>query len=218
MEIKDRLAAMTDSADLGELDLGHLTRYGADQCGRHRHGFSVAAGGERLAEVLISPGAAAQEKLDRFAGILYALLNGSEARVQDAESRVELFRRGLGTRDREIADLKRKLADFERTNRNARGPFFAAETAAGEVLWLPSIQRPHPQHGASDYHPPDVVTTRLHIRLPAAPETLIVAMTHAHANYLGHGTYHGWKAAVVEVVSVGQAVVADARRTWDGAE
>lgn len=134
MEIKDRLTAMAQSAELDALELERLVRYGADQCGRHRHGFAVRVGGRRLADVLISPGEVEQEKVDRFAGILYILLNGSEARVQDAESRVDLLRRALSARDREIADLKRRLADFERTSRGARGPFYAAETA-GKV-WL----------------------------------------------------------------------------------
>lgn len=86
MEIKDRLTAMAQSAELDALELERLVRYGADQCGRHRHGFAVRVGG------------------------------------------------ALSARDREIADLKRRLADFERTSRGARGPFYAAETA-GEV-WL----------------------------------------------------------------------------------
>lgn len=132
MDIKDRLEAMT--GDLGTLTFDRQVRYGADAAQRHAHGFSVLCNGERLAEVLVKPHAD-QDKVDKFASVLFHLLVGSEARVSEVEQRISTLRYACERKDREIAQLRDQLAHFERSDRGARGPFFAAADSAG-VVWL----------------------------------------------------------------------------------
>ena len=133
MEIKDRLEAMT--RDLGTLTFDRQVRYGADAAQRHAHGFSVLCDGERLAEVLVKPHGAEQEKVDKFASVLFHLLVGSEGRVLDREETIANLRGACQRKDRDIAALRDQLAHFERSARGARGPFYAAADGTG-VVWL----------------------------------------------------------------------------------
>lgn len=135
MDIKDRLAAMT--ADLGQISLEQPVRYGADQCQRHAHGFSVNCDGKPLAQVMLTGHGTAddQERLDKFVLVLWSLLNGSEGRVADAEQRVSNLRHACKEKDRQIASLQAKLSDFE-VSRQTRGPFYAAKEEHSDAVWL----------------------------------------------------------------------------------
>lgn len=135
MDIKDRIAAMT--VDLGALKLEAPVRFGADQCQRHAHGFAVECDGKPLAQVTISGrgNAEDQERLDKFALVLWSLLNGSEARVADAEQRVSNLRHACEEKNRQIAKLQAKLSDFE-VSRATRGPFYAAKDEHSDAVWL----------------------------------------------------------------------------------
>lgn len=132
MNIKDRIGAMT--ADLGTLTFGQPVRFGADASQRHAYGFSVLCDGEQLAEVLVRPHGADQDKVDKFASVLFHLLIGSEARVSDAEQRIASLRQACEQKDRDLGKLRDQLAHFERSNRGARGPFYVA--ADGKGVWL----------------------------------------------------------------------------------
>lgn len=130
--LKDRIDAMT--SDLGILTFDRQVRYGADAAQRHAHGFSVLCDGERLAEVLVRPHAD-QDKADKFASVLFHLLLGSESRVADREEKIANLRQACEQRHREINKLRDQLAHFERSNRGARGPFYAAADSTG-IVWL----------------------------------------------------------------------------------
>lgn len=132
MDIKDRIAAIT--SDLPALTIEHLVRYGVSTDGRHRHSFEVRAGGESLAEVAIVPGSMSQEQVDSFAMALHALISGSEGRVADAEDRAANLRRALDEHKATIADLRRRLGDFE-AGRTGHGDLYAIETPTNDV-WL----------------------------------------------------------------------------------
>ena len=134
MDMKDRIAAMT--ADIGALTLGQPVRFGADAGQRHAHSFAIDCDGKPLVEVTIFPRGDQEDQaaVDELALVLWSLLNGSEARVADAEERISNLRGACGRKDRQIADLERKLSDFE-VSRQVRGPLYAAEDERGGV-WL----------------------------------------------------------------------------------
>ena len=134
MHITNRLTAMT--ADLPQpIAVGDLHRFAPDAQDRRRLSFTVAAGDRALAEVAIIPthSGAPQEHIDSFAVTLRSLLDGSEQRVADAESRVAGRSAIIQHQRAEIGALQAKLSDFEK-GRSVRGEFFAIEGNGG--VWL----------------------------------------------------------------------------------
>lgn len=135
---------MLTTANLPELVPGRVRQYAAPATNPHGDriaAFTVEAGGEALAEVQVQPALGRTAEALELANVLYALLNGAEGRTADAEQRCANLRHALEQRRRELAELQRKLADFE-VSRTVRGEFFAVETPAG--VWLCG----RPSHGA----------------------------------------------------------------------
>ena len=134
MKIAERLTAMT--ADLPQpIAVGDLHRFAPDAQDRRRLSFTVAAGDRALADVAIIPthSGAPQEHIDSFAATLRALLDGSEQRVADAESRAAGRSATIQRQREKISALEAKLADFEK-GRSVRGEFYAIEGNGG--VWL----------------------------------------------------------------------------------
>lgn len=122
MEVSDRLDAMLRHADLQAFEVGEVHTYGTCADGRtRRSSFALTRAGARYAEVSLEVHGDAATGLAQVIG---ALLRGSEGRLLDAEQS-----------RREIAELQRKLSDYDKGGIEARGPFYAADHGTGGV-WL----------------------------------------------------------------------------------